>query len=344
MAFTYGFYNYDRDDSDLKIYDAVQMSQLFDGIITDGVYGHVGTCFRVSAAGDEVQNTVIIGTGRAWFNHTWNYNDSNFILENAPLAPLVSPRIDAVVLDINSNKNSRTNSIIWVTGTSASVKPTLVHTATQNQYALAYIHRRVGVEIIEEADIENAVGTPETPYVTGILETLDTEQLLSAFRTEFNRLTSELTSELDNIISDAEATANAKLRDIEDIRGDCLTLKNSITTMRNTSSSLSSEINMMYSSSRTSYNRLQEILTQAETDIDELTSKISTLESSVSSQLTNWLSQREAQDDADLKNWMDDKEEEYQVWFDALTVDLVDTPISDQQFGRILEVLGLEEE
>lgn len=215
MAFTYGFYNYDINDlGDSKIYDAQQMSQLFDGIITDGVYAHVGSKFMVTATSTGVK----VGSGRAWFVHTWNYNDSDFFLD-APVAPTTDSRIDAVIIEINANKNTRANTIKWKLGTEAAspVRPGMTHSGLLNQYALAYVTRTAGVATIVDNQIANAVGTDETPYVTGVLETISASQILSEFEREFAvfkyQKNIEFSSFLD--IKESEFTAYLKARTFE---------------------------------------------------------------------------------------------------------------------------------
>ena len=74
MSITYGFYN--SIDGDRK-YDAAAMSAIFDGIINDGIYMSIGQ--RMIIKPNEGM-TVKVGTGRAWFNHTWTLNDAEIIL------------------------------------------------------------------------------------------------------------------------------------------------------------------------------------------------------------------------------------------------------------------------
>lgn len=165
MAFTFGFYNSLNHD---RMYDAVQMSQFFDGLITDGVYGTVGERFKIKTS--TLNNTVVVGSGRAWFNHTWNYNDADLPITGSSPNVLYN-RYDAIVIDINSDTNYRLNQIIYVTGTGSSnpVKPTMINTATHHQYPLCYIYRKTNVSTISESDIEYVVGTDECPYVESSL-------------------------------------------------------------------------------------------------------------------------------------------------------------------------------
>lgn len=182
MAFSYGFYN--AVDHDRR-YDAVQMSQIFDGIISDGVYATYKKALIVKASSEVGQ--VIVQPGRAWFNHTWSYNDANLPI-TAPDPEVILDRIDALVLDINSDLTVRENKLIWVSGTPKAispVKPTLIHTETHNQYALCYIHRYGDTYQIRQQDITNAIGTSETPFVTGLIDTIDTDDLLLQWTAEY---------------------------------------------------------------------------------------------------------------------------------------------------------------
>ena len=61
MAFTSGFFNSVNGD---RTYDALQMSQIFDGLIKDGIIKNwldgLKVSFQIPSA-----NSVVIGTGRA---------------------------------------------------------------------------------------------------------------------------------------------------------------------------------------------------------------------------------------------------------------------------------------
>lgn len=182
MAVTYGFYNALNHD---RLYDAIQMSSIFDGIIRDGIFSTIGDTMIVTAPEDGMY--VNVGSGRAWFNHTWTLNDTAYPIE-AEQAEVVLDRIDAVILEVNSSAEVRANSIKFLKGTPSSnpVKPTLTHNAEVNQYALAYVRIRAGQTTIFQSDIENAVGTNETPFITGVLQQVSIETLLKQWEAEFN--------------------------------------------------------------------------------------------------------------------------------------------------------------
>lgn len=181
MAFSFGFYN--SLDGDRK-YNSVQISRIFDGIINDGIYATVGDCFIVEESSND--DEVVVGSGRGWFDHTWNYNDAKILLSCAQ-SELVLDRIDAVILDINSYDDFRLNRILYIKGVPSQnpEKPELIKENSHKQYPLAYIRRNANSTVIKQTDIENTVGTSECPFVTGIIETINTDELILQWKAQF---------------------------------------------------------------------------------------------------------------------------------------------------------------
>lgn len=180
MAVTYGFYDSLNHD---RLYNAQQMSAIFDGIINDGVFMSVGNQLH-TVAGTGMQ--IIVKSGRAWFDSTWTLNDAEYPL-SIDAADVLLTRIDAVVLEVNSEVATRANTIKVVKGTPASTpaKPTLTNTATIHQHALAYVTVAKNTTAITNSMIEIVVGKTETPYVTAILQTTDITDLFNKWENDF---------------------------------------------------------------------------------------------------------------------------------------------------------------
>lgn len=181
MAVTFGFY--DSLNGDRK-YTAVQFSYLFNSLIKDGIFMHVGEHLNVKE-GTGMQ--VNVGSGLAWFNSTWTRNDADLPLDIS-ISDLLQVRIDAIVLEVDETVSSRINSIKVITGTPASnpQKPTLTNTNNIHQYPLAYVTVGVGVTSITQANIENCIGTDPCPFVTGVLDTIDATTLIAQWEAQFN--------------------------------------------------------------------------------------------------------------------------------------------------------------
>lgn len=181
MSFTCGFYNaLDHD----RLYDALQMSSIFDGIIRDGVFMIEGNQFMVNALDGM---TVTVDTGRAWFDHTWNLNDSKYPI-TLDQSEVVLDRIDAVIIEVNADEAVRENFLKVVKGTPSTdpVRPTLEDSEYLHQHALAYIYVAANVSLIRQSNITYVVGTEETPYVTAPLEIISIDNIVAQWAGEWN--------------------------------------------------------------------------------------------------------------------------------------------------------------
>lgn len=200
MAFTCGFFNSENGD---RKYNAEQMSAIFDGIIADGVFTTIGDHMAVSA-GTGMQ--VLVGTGKAWFDHTWNVNDAAYPLTIAASDVTLS-RIDAIVLETNHSDSVRLNKLRVVQGTVASnpVKPTLTNSEKVHQHPLAWVTVAPGVTKIAASAIENAVGTSACPFVTGIVATTAIDDLFNQWNGEFDEWFDNLKAQLsDNVVANLQ--------------------------------------------------------------------------------------------------------------------------------------------
>lgn len=215
MSFASGFFNSVDHD---RLYDATDISRLFDGLIRDGIFASIGDCLVVKQSN---QMNVTVGTGRAWFNHTWSYNDALYPV-TIPPSEILMDRIDAVVLEINSVEAVRANSIKLIKGTPSSTpaKPTLTNTKEVHQYPLAYVTVGKEVTSIRQADIENCVGTSACPFVTGILEVISIEQLIPQWKDILNRFVEENTANFNTWMNgekrDYQAWLTAAKKEITD--------------------------------------------------------------------------------------------------------------------------------
>lgn len=215
MSFASGFFNSVDHD---RLYDATDISRLFDGLIRDGIFASIGDCLVVKQSN---QMNVTVGTGRAWFNHTWSYNDALYPV-TIPPSEILMDRIDAVVLEINSVESVRANSIKLIKGTPSSTpaKPSLTNTKEVHQYPLAYVTVGKEVTSIRQADIENCVGTSACPFVTGILEVISIEQLIPQWKDILNRFVEENTTNFNTWMNgekqDYQAWLTAAKKEITD--------------------------------------------------------------------------------------------------------------------------------
>ena len=184
MTVTSGFFNSVNHD---RLYTAEQISSIFDGIILDGVYQGIGDAFEVVPYSD-ANDTVIVKTGRAWFDHTWILNDSDFSITLDSPNPALG-RIDAIVIDVDRRQTVRKNSILYIPGeySSAPTYPKLIKSEFRNQYPLCYITVAAGESSpVSALNIENKVGTSDCPIVTGVLEVMSSDRFVQQMNEKFN--------------------------------------------------------------------------------------------------------------------------------------------------------------
>lgn len=209
MAVTYGFYNSLSGD---RKYYAEQMSSIFNGIITDGVFSAIGNAL-MTVAGTGLQ--VIVKTGKAWFNGTWTLNDALLPLD-ITAADVSLNRIDAVILEVDSSTSVRANSIKVLKGTASAnpQKPTLTNESLIHQYALAYVTIPAGAASISASNIEVNVGKTGCPFITSVLQQTDITDLFNQWNAEFNAWFANVQSQLSGNVA-----ANLQ-RQIDEVKTD----------------------------------------------------------------------------------------------------------------------------
>lgn len=224
MSVTSGFFNSLNGD---RTYNAEQMSEIFDGIINDGVFASIGDTFTVTASGDGVAITV--GTGRAWFNSTWILNDSTLSL-TCTVSEVLLDRWDAVVIEVDHSDDVRAASIKVIDGTPSSSpsKPDMEDDDYVHQYPLAYIYREAGSEDISQADVTSMIGTSSCPYITGILEVTDIDNIVAQWGAQwaewFTEQSESVTDEMNDWLSEQQTAFLTWFNNIETIvEGDALT-------------------------------------------------------------------------------------------------------------------------
>lgn len=194
MAVTSGFFNSLNSD---RRYNALQMAELFDGLINDGVYETLYNKFRVTPNSNGL--AVQVDTGRAWFDHTWIKNDGIYVL-TLPPAEVLFDRIDAVVIEVNHTQAVRQSTIKIVKGTPSAnpARPTLSHSNNIFQHPLAYVRVKVGATAITQANITNMVGTSSCPFVTGVVSVMNIDMLVEQWAAQWDEWVDKESTDVKN--------------------------------------------------------------------------------------------------------------------------------------------------
>lgn len=187
MSLTYGFFN--SQDGD-RTYDADQMSEYFDGLISNGVYENIGGALQVLASSNMEVN---VQTGRAIINCKWLSNDSILTLNITQSHPTLN-RYTAVVLRLDII--NRLMTITTKDGTNASnpIKPSMQNDSTMVELCLAYIYVGAGAVTITQANIEDTRPTNLCGWITGLIDQVDTSQLFLQYQAAWNNYYNTMTA------------------------------------------------------------------------------------------------------------------------------------------------------
>lgn len=214
MSVTSGFFNSLSGD---RKYDAIQISSMFDGLITDGIYNGFLESFMVTAS-SPASMVVTVGEGRCWFNHTWTLNDAPLPL-TLDVGDVVLNRIDTIVIDVDSTDTVRACTIKVVKGTPSSqaVRPTLENTETHHQYPLCDISVPAGATTITQSNITNRRGTSDCPFVATLMESVDVDELLVQWESQWNDWMTDRADAMDTWTAEQKEAFTTWFQTVQDI-------------------------------------------------------------------------------------------------------------------------------
>ena len=179
---TSGFFNSVNGD---RLYNAQQMSNIFEGLITDGVYESVGNKLAVQANNGM---TIQIATGRGWFGKHWVDNDTQYLMTVAE-SDVTLNRYVAVCIRVDDTDAVRdaVPYLKYSEFATTPLKPTMTRTESVKEYCLAYIYIKAGATAITASDIEDTRADESLcGWVTGLIEQLNSATLFSQFTAIFN--------------------------------------------------------------------------------------------------------------------------------------------------------------
>ena len=213
MSVTSGFFNSLSGD---RKYDAIQISSMFDGLITDGIYNGFLESFMVTAS-DPASMAVIVGEGRCWFNHTWTLNDAALPL-TLDVGDVVLNRIDTVVIDVDSTDTVRACTIKVVKGTPSSqaVAPSLENTETHHQYPLCDISVVAGATTVTQSNITNRRGTSDCPFVATLMTTVTVDELLVQWESQWNDWMTDRADSMDSWTAEQQEAFTTWFQTVQD--------------------------------------------------------------------------------------------------------------------------------
>lgn len=212
MPITSGFFNSVSGD---RKYNAEQIGNYFEGLVSNGVFQNVGNKLVVRAANSL---NISIGTGRAMINCHWLKNDSVLTL-TLDAGDVQYTRIDAVVVKLNQHDDTRAISIEIKKGTPSvnPIRPELTRADGIYEICLATISVAANATTIVQTNITDQRGNSELcGYVTGLIDQVDTSDLFLQYQTALEEYYRQSISQLNAIISQRAAEFDAWFQTLTD--------------------------------------------------------------------------------------------------------------------------------
>lgn len=201
-----GFYNAINDD---RTYYAEDMNKPYKRVVANGVFatpkGTPSTDLQVTAGSGM---TVIVAPGEGIFGDKWFENPAA-VTFNVPTVALGRIRYDSVIAQVDTRTTGRVASIVYrtgVAGTSGNITwPAINQTAGVYEYRLANITVTPNAGTVGLASaIYDTRGTAECPWVTSLIQQVDTDALWTQYRSAFAQLLADFEEDWTVHLQNAE--------------------------------------------------------------------------------------------------------------------------------------------
>lgn len=177
---------FDAIDSD-RTYSADEMNRPYRRVISNGVFatpqGNPSTDLQVV---ESTGMNIICKAGEGLFADKWFENPSSIVI-TVPNNTSTVPRIDSVLVQVDTRTSGRVGNIVHRTGTPASspVPPAINQTEGVVEYRLANIRVNAGVTSIQGRYITDRRGSSDCPWVTSLIYQVDTSTLYDQWQAAY---------------------------------------------------------------------------------------------------------------------------------------------------------------
>lgn len=170
-------------------YAADDMNRPYRRVVSDGVfatqYGTASDDFRVIAMSGA--RTVMVNAGQGIVFHKW-FELPSPLMVAVPANDTLYPRIDSILLRVDKNDSVRAGTVVYRKGEASSTPaPPPMNQDGNNvlEYRVANITVAPGATSIPQSVIEDLRGSSECPWVTGIIQQVDTSALFAQYQAAY---------------------------------------------------------------------------------------------------------------------------------------------------------------
>lgn len=178
---------FDAVNSD-RLYSADDMNKPYSRVVADGVFatpaGTPSTDLQVVSSGSGMN--ISVSPGQGIFGAKWFENNSAIVIA-VPGNSSINPRRDSVIVQVDKRVSGRIGNIVYRTGTpAANPQPPAIGTvANVIEYRIANIYVAPGANAINNDAIVDLRGSSECPWVTSLIQQVDTSTLWNQFQAAY---------------------------------------------------------------------------------------------------------------------------------------------------------------
>lgn len=166
-----------------RLYSPTDLSDMFSGVIVDGVFFNYGNMFR-TYKDTNYSRRVITETGRAWFNGIY-VESSNAFAFDIPENTGSEDIIYAIVIEINFSTRESYIKVINDVGENVDLYVDGADETLVKRYLIAKITSKYTSDVISRGDIWYAVGF-ETRFFAFIIEGFEINDLYNKYKSQYD--------------------------------------------------------------------------------------------------------------------------------------------------------------
>lgn len=179
-----GFFDSVNQD---RLYTAEQMNRPYKRIVANGVFatpqGTPSTDLQVTGAGTM---TITVAAGEGMFANKWFENPSALPI-TVPGNNNTTPRVDSVIVQVDTRTSGRVGNIVYRTGTPSSnpSAPSINQITGVVEYRVANVYVAPSANAINNDAITDLRGSSSCPWVTSLIQQVDTSTLYNQWQAAY---------------------------------------------------------------------------------------------------------------------------------------------------------------
>ena len=197
-----GFFDAINND---RTYTADQMNLPYKRIVADGVFatpqGEASTDLQVESASNGMN--IIVNAGNGIFGSKWFENPAAINI-TVPDNTALTPRVDSVIVQVDNRSSGRAGNIVYRTGTpsSSAPAPSINTVANVIEYRIANIYVAPSATNINNDAITDLRGSSSCPWVTSLIQQVDTSTLWQQFQAAYLAQYNAYTADYEEYVSE----------------------------------------------------------------------------------------------------------------------------------------------